>query len=356
MEQKHRERSRLRCELQICNKGQRNQRCIWMACKGCCAEKCANEKRFCSEHNKYEKLDICEVFVKKNGYPDTLWKNHAELAEGSFGVAHLGQWGLEQVVIKSFKRTGLDSDRQKCIESEVRVWSQLKSGHIVPLWATTGSEGNISALVTPLYWNGSFDDFLNGENQDANDLQLHLQLLFDIASGLYDMHRMGAYHGDITMRNLLVGHDRRAALTDFGLSRLSEQKGYSTNGAYGSPVYRAPECFEEGELSGDPKARASRDVWAFAIVIAEALTQPKTKPYDDQKEEAEVKNCLQNGWSPYRWEQIVDLPNGLREIVWMSWNTIPSERPEISQILEAILSSASALSISLAPAKAPETY
>ncbi len=44
-----------------------------------------------------KRLDIREVFVEKNGYPGTLWKDDAELGSGSFADVHLGQWGLEQV-------------------------------------------------------------------------------------------------------------------------------------------------------------------------------------------------------------------------------------------------------------------
>ncbi len=86
----------------------------------------------------------------------------------------------------------------------------------------------------------------------------------------------------------------------------------------------------------------------------QVLTQ--MKPYDNHMEAAEVKNCLQSGGRPYSPEQLAYLPGAsLANIIWMSWDTVPSERPKIPQFLETLRSLATAWGISLAPAKASDT-
>ena len=169
-----------------------------------------------------------------NGRPRIVWKGEAPLASGSFADVYLGQWGLEpvgplekhyresviqrspQVAIKSFKLKSdidnvcilsilllffpilrltlrhrrcrsrtlvlkmhrLKSIHLKRIESEVEVWSTLKSGHVVPLWATAGKQDDMSVLVMPFYTNGTLEDFLGKkENRNADSLALRLQLV-----------------------------------------------------------------------------------------------------------------------------------------------------------------------------------
>ena len=79
------------------------------------------------------------------------------------------------------------------------------------------------------------------------------------------------------------------------------------DGGRGCPTYRALECFEEGELSGDPKARASRDVWAFAIVIVEvrsdslAFLPARTRAYTEYLARYSLGRSLTTAvWMPLR--------------------------------------------------------
>lgn len=61
------------------------------------------------------------------------------------------------------------------------------------------------------------------------------RIIEDAAGGLMALHRAGLVHGDVTPRNLMVGHDGRTRLIDFGMATGA------TAGGGGTPGFTAPE-------------------------------------------------------------------------------------------------------------------
>ncbi|KAI6040467.1 kinase-like domain-containing protein [Pisolithus marmoratus] len=94
----------------------------------------------------------------------------------------------------------------------------------------------------------------------------------DIASGLHYLHRhlLGpVFHGDLKGVNVLVSSDRRALLSDFGLSTFQKSTFSMTvvNPRGGSYSWLAPELLDDYTLSTEG------DVWAFRMVVLELFTR-----------------------------------------------------------------------------------
>uniref|UniRef100_A0ACD5T7U6 Uncharacterized protein n=1 Tax=Avena sativa TaxID=4498 RepID=A0ACD5T7U6_AVESA len=85
----------------------------------------------------------------------------------------------------------------------------------------------------------------------------------DVAAGLAYLHNESIVHGDIKARNIVLGADGRAKLTDFGCARKSSA-GQKIIG--GTPAFMAPEV-ARGEQQG-PAA----DVWALGCTVVEMVT------------------------------------------------------------------------------------
>ena len=91
-------------------------------------------------------------------------------------------------------------------------------------------------------------------------------------------HAAGIVHRDVKPGNILIAADGRAKITDFGIAKSfsSSDEGHrdltATGQLLGTPAYLAPE-----RLEGAP-ATARSDLWAFGVVLYEALAG--RKPFD----------------------------------------------------------------------------
>ena len=98
------------------------------------------------------------------------------------------------------------------------------------------------------------------------------QVIHDIGSALDYAHEVGVIHRDIKPSNIMVTHDHRAVLTDFGLA-LSVPEGTLGN-TFGSAYYIAPE-----QAISSANAIAQSDLYSLGVVLFQMLTG--RVPFDD---------------------------------------------------------------------------
>ena len=98
------------------------------------------------------------------------------------------------------------------------------------------------------------------------------QIVHDIGSALDYAHEVGVIHRDIKPSNIMVTHDHRAVLTDFGLA-LSVPEGTLGN-TFGSAYYIAPE-----QAISSANAVAQSDLYSLGVVLFQMLTG--RVPFDD---------------------------------------------------------------------------
>ncbi|KAK7458718.1 Rho guanine nucleotide exchange factor [Stygiomarasmius scandens] len=218
---------------------------------------------------------------EKSGlYPSCLALNDIEkigehpVAAGGFGEVWKGSLGGQFTCIKVVKVYG-NSNVQKLFKEflkEAILWRQLDHPNVIPflgIYFLDTSKERI-CLISPWMRNGNLMQYLGGDSHESVD---RVVLAYDIACGLSYLHEKKVVHGDLKGQvNILITDLGRAAITDFGLSRVMESEVFtwtstSTRTVQGTARWLAPEC-----LIKNQPASFDADVYAFGCVCYEVFT------------------------------------------------------------------------------------
>jgi serine/threonine protein kinase/DNA-binding SARP family transcriptional activator len=149
-------------------------------------------------------------------------------------------------------------------EAEAQVVARLQHPHIVPLidfWR----ESDGAFLVMRFAAGGSLADLMVDGPLPVDQV---LRIFGQLSSALDFAHRSGVVHRDIKPSNVLLDAEGNAYLSDFGIA-LADQHDEPVQsivlGSVESPIYAAPEQFENAELG------PFTDVYAMGILLYEMV-------------------------------------------------------------------------------------
>ncbi|KAK2955661.1 putative CAMK family protein kinase [Blattamonas nauphoetae] len=96
------------------------------------------------------------------------------------------------------------------------------------------------------------------------------RILQDVLAGLGFLHSRNEVYGDLKPSNILIGHDGRAKLGDFGgVVGVGTQKTWNS-AECGTMQFWAPEMFAVG--GNAVHGSQAGDMWAFGLIVLELLT------------------------------------------------------------------------------------
>ena len=136
------------------------------------------------------------------------------------------------------------------VDREYRVITALRDTPVpVPrTFVLCEDEGIIGSMFYVMEYmeNGSLEDLLRAGPIPVHDAVVYFR---EIAVALVHAHDKGILHCDLKPGNVLLDHERRPRLADFGQSRLTNEM----SPALGTLYYMAP---EQADLTATPDARA----------------------------------------------------------------------------------------------------
>lgn len=189
------------------------------------------------------------------GYEQERFLGHG--AYGEVWVAVNRNSG-RNVAIKFYtRRGGLD---WASLAREVEKLRYLFSDRYVVQLIEVGWESDPPYYVMEYMENGSLEDLLRSGPIPVHDAVSYFR---EIAVALVHAHDKGILHCDLKPGNILLDHERRPRLADFGQSRLTNEM----SPALGTLFYMAP---EQADLVATPDARW--DVYALGAVMYRMLT------------------------------------------------------------------------------------
>lgn len=183
----------------------------------------------------------------------------AFLGQGAFGEVWtaVNRNSGRRVAIKYFTRRGaLD---WSALAREVEKLRYLFSDRYVVQLFEVGWEADPPYYVMEYLENGSLEDLLRTHTPHPHEVAA---LFREITIGLVHAHDKGILHCDLKPANVLLDHEKRPKLADFGQSRLANE----TAPALGTLFYMAP---EQADLSAVPDARW--DVYALGALVYRML-------------------------------------------------------------------------------------
>src|SRR5881394_2323204 len=151
----------------------------------------------------------------------------SKLGAGGMGEVYLAQdTELDRTVAIKILREGLagDSQRLQRFIQEAKAASALNHPHILTIHEI-GSFDNSRFMAT---------EFIEGETlrermKTGMKLSESLEFSIQVASALSAAHAAGIVHRDVKPENIMVRHDGYAKVLDFGLAKLTEPKGSTTD-------------------------------------------------------------------------------------------------------------------------------
>ncbi len=219
------------------------------------------------------------------------------IGQGGMGVVYRGQHLKlpREVAIKSINASDQrDLRRLKPrFEKEAFVQSQLDHPNIVKVYDYIVAEQTYYIVME--YVEGrSLAALLAREVRPLpmeRALDLFEQILkaltyaqsFDYRDQSNSLHH-GLIHRDLKPSNILITHDDRVKITDFGIVKLAGSEHTGTlSGAYGSPEYVSPEQAEDKEVD------LRSDIYSLGVILYEMLTgEPPFCCNEDARSQMEI--------------------------------------------------------------------
>lgn len=190
-----------------------------------------------------------------------------ELGRGGMGVIYRAtELALARPVALKVLAPGLGTTLRSTerFRREARVVAELEHPNIVPVYRV-GQLGGVLFIAMKLVDGRSVDSILHA--QGPLTVPVALYVLRAAARALAYAHQRAIVHRDIKSANLLVDHDGRVLVTDFGVALHAADITLTEAGAViGTPAFMSPE-----QCAGR-RAEPQSDQYALGIVAFELLT------------------------------------------------------------------------------------
>ena len=203
------------------------------------------------------------------------------LGEGSFGIVYrsaVDGWRGATVAIKVLRTEGaVPPEVVAEFRREAAMLAALHHPNIIALLGVCfePEQGEPPQLVTEYASGGSLEEALYQTSKRRPPLTgfQRRRVALETIAGLVHIHSKGLVHCDLKPANVLLAEDGSAKVADVGLARTLHYAQHTRLTAYmtrataaGTPVYMAPEQWEEHELT------AKTDVYAFGLMLNEMQT------------------------------------------------------------------------------------
>lgn len=142
---------------------------------------------------------------------------------------------------------------QRRMRDELKALLKMRSKHVVQVYDVLKIGPDDLAIVQEFI---AGNDLFHASHGQQNLID-YLKIVWQVSSGIADIHALSVIHRDIKPNNMKVDSEGVVKIFDFGLSR-EEGDGAATVGFVGTPGFAAPELYAH-----NAKFTAAVDTYAF---------------------------------------------------------------------------------------------
>lgn len=158
-----------------------------------------------------------------------------------------------KVAIKVMRSRGDSAQLMK----ELRTLCDIRSSHVAQVYELVASKGGTLGLVQEFVAGETLDEYALKDSVSIGD---YIKILYQVASGLADIHEHGKVHRDVKPHNLKFDSEKVVKILDFGLIADLLVKDDTTK-ARGTDGFLAPEFFSTPPM----KFSTAADTYAFGV-------------------------------------------------------------------------------------------
>jgi tRNA A-37 threonylcarbamoyl transferase component Bud32 len=217
-----------------------------------------------------------------------------------------------------------NAERRRRFEREAQAIASLNHPGIVTLYSVEHDKGRVF-LTMELVEGRTLDDAVPRGGLPVADF---LEIAIPLADAMYAAHERGILHRDLKPGNVMLTHDGRIKVLDFGLAKLVESAPAATLNAHGplttssgqivgTLTYMAPE-----QAEGRPMDHRA-DIFAIGVVLYELAAG--IRPFAGESNVALLTSLLRDTPRPVT-EMRRDLPPALAPIIQRCLEKDPARR------------------------------
>uniref|UniRef100_A0A7S4EAV5 Protein kinase domain-containing protein n=1 Tax=Pelagomonas calceolata TaxID=35677 RepID=A0A7S4EAV5_9STRA len=253
-------------------------------------------------------------------------------AEGGQGAVFRGYLGGEIVCLKKISMVGVPAlKRTKMLSSfktELGIMIRLRHPRTVQVLGVVTTNPSFLGLVMEYLPGGSLRHALDRDDEVITP-EYQRFWTADVALGMAHLYSCKIEHRDLKTHNVLLTHDGRCKVTDFGLSRCEELKTFTTtatmrDSAAGTPAFMAPELFEDNTFT------EKSDVYSYAVVLWEIYD--RGIPWAGLKPQQILYKLIKE----QRLDVPKSMPRDLSSLMERAWAQDPDARPSFADICKEL--------------------
>ncbi|OAG77371.1 protein kinase [Acetobacter malorum] len=221
---------------------------------------------------------------------------------------------LERDVAIKIMSRGMEARR---FQDEIAGLTKIRSKHVVQIYDVIIEDGQIGIVQEFINGLDLFDPRFNPKTTDEI-----LRILWQIASGIADIHHMGLIHRDIKPNNMKIDHEGILKIFDFGLSRPDGPRA-ETVGFVGTIGFAAPE-----QYNGIGQFTNAVDVYAFGATALYLLSGKILSVTEQNDINSKLENYFKN--------LNFIIPNEVIEIIKRCFAIQAQDRPNINEVRDLL--------------------